>query len=90
MMKRDCWRSERKGLRALGLFFDPLRVLVVAQSNKLGMPQVFAFRPFHELKLSDNFRTNPATLAHLLCGQSGSPPACICFGQIDERALVLL
>ncbi len=62
-----------KGCEALGIVFDALRVLLVSQSNKLGVSQVFAFRPFHELKLSNHFKTNPATLAHLLGNQSGSP-----------------
>jgi len=45
---------------------DAARILVLAQSDELGMPQPIPLGPFEEFDLSDGLRPQPHRLVHLL------------------------
>src|SRR5579859_6745689 len=49
------------------------------------MAKVFIWCPFYEFKLPNQFRTNPATVLHLLRGQTQAPAPGSLFWQICKR-----
>jgi hypothetical protein len=61
------------GPAGLALSNDRARVLVIAQTDELGMAQMGIRRPLNELKLSDQHRFQPPTVSHFVGGQSGAP-----------------
>ena len=69
---------------ATELVFDhAASILILAQSNKLRMPQTIAFGPFQEFNLRYEFGIDPNTLLHLLRCQSFTPSRLSRFWQVD-------
>jgi hypothetical protein len=61
--------ASRSARESPDFLYDTARVLVLAYTDKLRMSQVISVGPFQKFQLSDNLRTDPHALFHLLGGQ---------------------
>jgi hypothetical protein len=71
------------------LFDDSSRVLVIAEADKLRVPQPICFGPFQELDLCNCLGSQPDAFLHLFGSQAFAPAGLVLVGQIDESHLGL-
>src|ERR1700722_11148433 len=71
---------------ALGFSNDLSRILVIAQGNKLGVPQLVGSRPLREIDAHHDLGSYPYARFHFLGSQPLTPPPWRRLGQIGEWA----